>query len=194
MLLMRGAVDPAEMLAMVRAIAQAAPFRHMTTPGGHRMSVAMTNCGPLGWITDTAGYRYEAHDPTTGEPWPPMPDRLADIARTLAADAGFANFAPDACLINRYEPGARMTAHQDRDERDHSHPIVSISVGLPATFFVHEGATRSGRARSVILQSGDAIVWGGEARLSYHGVRDLKPGHDADAGAFRYNLTLRRAG
>jgi alkylated DNA repair protein (DNA oxidative demethylase) len=179
--------------AAVRSVAAAAPFRHMITPGGFRMSVAMTNCGPLGWVSSTAGYRYAPLDPESGAPWPEMPPVVAALAARAAASAGFASFVPDACLINRYEPGARLTAHRDRDERDLDAPIVSVSLGAPATF-LFGGLTRKERLERVALEHGDVVVWGGPARLRYHGVAALKEAEHPFAGALRINLTLRRAG
>jgi alkylated DNA repair protein (DNA oxidative demethylase) len=193
MVLLRGFADPPALLALIEAAAAISPFRHLVTPGGHTMSVAMTNCGPLGWVSDRRGYRYDAIDPLTGAPWPPMPSAFLTLARRAAEAAGFAGFDPDACLVNRYAIGSRLTAHQDRDERGYDQPIVSVSIGLPAVFFVHEGETRAGRARAIQVVSGDVIAWGGPARLAYHGVRDIKPGTDALTGAFRFNLTFRRA-
>lgn len=194
MVLLRGTADPAALMPLIDAVAAQSPFRRMTVPGGHTMSVAMTNCGPLGWVSDRTGYRYDHIDPLTGAPWPEMPDAFAALARDAAAEAGFGAFAPDACLVNRYEVSTRLTAHQDRNERDFGQPIVSVSLGLPATFFVQLGDGRTGPARSVALASGDVLVWGGPARLAYHGVRDIKPGADPLTGAHRFNLTFRRAG
>ncbi len=194
MTVLRGFADPAALLPHITAIARVAPFRNMTTPGGHRMSVAMTNCGTLGWISDRSGYRYGHTDPLTGTAWPELPAGFRDLAARAAAAGGFASFDPDACLLNRYAPGSRLTAHQDRNERDFAHPIVSVSLGLPATFFVGLGSDRSAPTRAVSLRSGDVVVWGGPARLAYHGVRDLPPGHDALLGPCRVNLTFRRAG
>ena len=170
-----------------------APLRHMRTPGGRRMSVAMSNCGMLGWVSDERGYRYSPTDPEQGRPWPPMPHALHGLAREAAARAGFPGFDPDACLINRYEPGARMSLHQDRDERDLSQPIVSASFGLPATFLLG-GATRAERASRLVLEQGDVLVFGGPARLRFHGVLPLAAGRHARLGAARVNLTFRRAG
>ncbi|MGH7036290.1 MAG: DNA oxidative demethylase AlkB [Stellaceae bacterium] len=178
--------------AAIDAVAAEAPFRHMITPGGFRMSVAMTNCGRAGWITDRHGYRYDENDPLTGRPWPPLPQIFRALAARAAAAAGFADFAPDACLVNRYEPGARLTLHQDRNERDFTQPIVSVSLGLPASF-LFGGLERSERPRRYALRSGDAAVWGGPARLAFHGVDKLAEGEDALFGRYRYNLTLRRA-
>jgi alkylated DNA repair protein (DNA oxidative demethylase) len=193
--LLRGfALDrEAELVRAVLAVAERAAFRNMYTPGGFRMSVAMTNCGPLGWVTDAKGYRYEARDPESGEAWPAMPAVFVELARGAAAEAGFGGFDPDACLINRYEPGARMTLHQDRDEKDFSAPIVSVSLGLPAVF-QFGGLTRKERPQRMGLESADVVVWGGEARLAYHGVLALKEGEHAVTGRYRYNLTFRRAG
>jgi len=180
------------LLADIHAIALAAPFRHMLTPGGQRMSVAMTNCGEVGWITDRKGYRYEPLDPQTGRRWPPLPEELAQLAAGAAAEAGFAPFRPDACLINRYLPGARMSLHQDRDERDFSAPIVSVSLGLGATF-LFGGLQRSERARRLPLAHGDVLVWGGAQRLAYHGIAPVTDGHHPLIGRMRLNLTLRKA-
>src|SRR3989442_3756767 len=177
----------------LRWVVEVAPFRHMVTPGGYRMSVAMTNCGAAGWVTDRTGYRYDSHDPQTGRPWPAMPDVFADLAAQAAARAGFDGFAPDACLINRYEPGARLSLHQDKNERDFSAPIVSASLGLPAVFPVG-GLRRARTPRRVPLAHGDVVVWGGPARLRYHGVLPLEAGHHLLIGGHPINPTVRRAG
>ena len=181
-----------DLLAAVDAVAAAAPFRRMLTPGGFRMSVAMTNCGAAGWVTDRKGYRYAPTDPETGKPWPAMPAAFLDLAAAAAAEAGFPGFEPDACLINRYEPGARLSLHQDRDERDTGHPIVSVSLGLPATF-QFGGPKRSDPVRKVALRHGDVVVWGGPSRLFFHGVLTLKDGEHPATGRTRINLTLRKA-
>jgi alkylated DNA repair protein (DNA oxidative demethylase) len=181
--------------ALVKAvdeIAVAAPFRHMITPGGFRMSVAMTNCGRAGWVTDRKGYRYETFDPTTGCPWPPMPGSFRDLAASAAEAAGFSGFDPDACLINRYEPGTRLSLHRDENERDLTAPIVSVSLGLPA-LFLFGGKSRGDRPRRVLLENGDVVVWGGPSRLIYHGVAPLAEGSDSLTGACRINLTFRKA-
>lgn len=178
--------------AAIEHITAAAPFRHLVTPGGFRMSVAMTNCGSLGWVSDRHGYRYDARDPLSGRPWPPMPPVFLEMARTAAQAGGFPGFSPDACLLNRYEPGARLTLHQDKDERDFGAPIVSVSLGLPAVF-LFGGDSRKDRQRRVPLQHGDVVVWGGPARLRHHGVLALKDGHHELLGAQRLNLTFRRA-
>ena len=170
-----------------------APLRHMQTPGGLRMSVAMTNCGALGWVSDRRGYRYAATDPDSGKPWPAMPRTFADLAARAASAAGFDDFMPDACLVNRYAPGTRLTLHQDRNERDFGQPIVSVSLGMPATF-LFGGERRADRAQRIPLMHGDVAVWGGSARLRYHGIAPLKEHAHPELGAFRYNLTLRRAG
>lgn len=180
------------LLEAVSAVAALAPFRHMETPGGFQMSVGMTNCGALGWLTDRRGYRYAAIDPDGGRRWPSMPDVFLDLAIRAAAEAGYRAFAPDACLINRYEPGARLSLHQDRNEQDFGSPIVSASLGLPATF-QFGGARRSDRCARVLLQHGDVVVWGGLSRLNYHGVLPLKSGHHPLSGRARINLTFRRA-
>ena len=193
-MLLRGFAEPfeASCVTALRRIVEVAPFRHMVTPGGHRMSVAMTNCGTAGWVTDRTGYRYDSHDPQTGRPWPAMPGVFADLAAQAAARAGFEGFAPDACLINRYEPGARLSLHQDKDERDLSAPIVSVSFGLPAVFMLG-GLRRGDPLCRVPLAHGDVVVWGGPSRLRYHGVLPLGPGHHTVTGGHRINLTFRRA-
>lgn len=183
----------AALLQALDAIVAQAPFRHLVTPGGFRMSVAMTNAGPLGWVSDRRGYRYDAIDPDSGKPWPPMPPVFLQLAATAAAHAGFAGFVPDACLVNRYEPGTRLSLHQDRDERDLGQPIVSVSLGIPAVF-LFGGLQRADRAQRVPLAHGDVVVWGGPARLRHHGVLPLKPNHHALLGDVRINLTFRRAG
>ncbi|QDF36795.1 DNA oxidative demethylase AlkB [Bradyrhizobium symbiodeficiens] len=191
--LLRGFVKPieTELVAAVRAIVAQSPFRRMTTPGGHLMSVAMTNCGERGWITDHTGYRYDPIDPRTGGPWPAMPPVLRDLARGAAEQGGFQNFAPDACLVNRYEPGTRLSLHQDKDELDYSAPIVSVSLGLPATF-LFGGMARADKPRRFRLVHGDVVVWGGASRLAYHGVAPLADGEHGLLGRKRINLTFRR--
>jgi DNA oxidative demethylase len=180
------------LLTALQEVAGRSPFRHMTTPAGYRMSVAMTNCGECGWITDATGYRYGTLDPSTIARWPPMPLVFRDLARMAAAAAGFGGFAPDACLISRYEPGARLSLHQDKDEIDLESPIVSISLGLPAVF-LFGGHRRSDRPRRVPLAHADVVVWGGPARLRYHGVMPLTDGHHPMLGPYRVNLSLRKA-
>lgn len=193
LLLRAFAADQAHALMQaIDAVTAQAPLRHMQTPGGFTMSVAMSNCGPYGWVTDRRGYRYQAEDPQSGKPWPPMPAAFAELAARAAREAGFDGFAPDACLINRYQPGARMSLHQDKNELDLSAPIVSVSLGLPATF-LFGGMERSQRPRRMRLDSGDVVVWGGPARLLFHGVDTLAEGDHPLTGRCRYNLTLRRA-
>jgi alkylated DNA repair protein (DNA oxidative demethylase) len=191
--LLRGFVGPleAELIGGLRDVVAQAPFRHMVTPGGHPMSVAMTNCGSAGWITDRTGYRYGAHDPETGKPWPAMPPLLRELAGLAADRAGFAGFSPDVCLINRYLPGARMSLHQDRDELDFGAPIVSVSLGLPAVF-LFGGLKRSDNPRRYRLEHGDVAVWGGPARLIFHGVAPLADGEHPLMGRQRINLTFRK--
>lgn len=192
--LLRGLVKPVEtdLIADLRAIVAQAPFRHMLTPGGHRMSVAMTNCGSVGWVTDHTGYRYDADDPESAKPWPAMPLSFRKLAGQAAARVGFDGFAPDACLINRYQPGARMSLHQDKDERDVGAPIVSVSLGLPA-IFLFGGLKRSDKPNRYRLEHGDIAVWGGPMRLAFHGIAPLADGEHAVMGRQRINLTFRKA-
>ena len=192
--LLRGFARPeaVSLMAAVERIAAVAPFRHMITPGGFRMSVAMTNCGGAGWVTDRSGYRYDPRDPVTDRPWPAMPETFFTLAARAAAAAGFPGFAPDACLINRYAPAARLSLHQDKNERDFDSPIVSVSLGLPAVF-LFGGARRADRPRRVRLDSGDVVAWGGPARLAFHGVAALADGDDPLTGRCRINLTFRKA-
>lgn len=181
-----------EILAALQDVAAKAPFRHMITPGGYRMSVAMTNCGPLGWVSDKTGYRYQAVDPDSGASWPEMPAAFANLAESAASVAGFLSFAPDACLINRYEPGAKLSLHQDKDEHDFRQPIVSVSLGLPA-IFLFGGLNRHEKTARIPLAHGDVVVWGGPSRLRYHGIAPLKEAHHPLLGGFRINLTFRKA-
>lgn len=182
-----------DLVPALRTVEAASSFRHMVTPGGFSMSVAMTNCGRLGWTTDRRGYRYTQTDPDSGAPWPAMPEPFQALAHAAAEAAGFAAFRPDACLVNRYQPGSRLTLHQDRNELDFSAPIVSVSLGLPAVF-LFGGLERSDRASRTPLLHGDVAVWGGEDRLRYHGVMPLKDGVHPLMGAQRINFTFRKAG
>ncbi|MGB9088308.1 MAG: DNA oxidative demethylase AlkB [Pseudomonas farsensis] len=181
------------LLDALRPVLRAAPWRHMLTPGGRSMAVALSNCGALGWVSDERGYRYSALDPQSGAPWPALPPVLLALAGAAAAQAGFEGFVPDACLINHYLPGTGLSLHQDRDEQDFSQPIVSISLGLPAVF-LFGGLQRSDRPQRIALSHGDVLVWGGEDRLRFHGVMPVKPGVHPRLGERRINLTLRRAG
>jgi DNA oxidative demethylase len=191
--LLRGFAKPVEpeLIADIGAIVAQAPFRHMVTPGGHAMSVAMTNCGAAGWVTDRSGYRYDANDPEAEKPWPAMPPSFCRLAAQAAAEAGFHGFAPDVCLINRYAPGAKMSLHQDKDETDFGAPIVSVSLGLSAVF-LFGGSQRSDRPRRYRLEHGDVVVWGGPSRLFFHGVAPLADGEHALLGRQRINLTFRK--
>jgi DNA oxidative demethylase len=182
----------AELFEAIQAVAEVAPFRHMVTTRGFKMSVAMTNCGTVGWVSDRKGYRYSPVDPLTDRPWPAIPGVMQELAEAATVEAGFGPFHGEACLINRYEPGAKMGLHQDRDEADHQAPIVSVSLGLPAVF-QFGGPTRSAKARRYPLASGDVAVWGGPARLFYHGILSLADGEHPVIGRFRYNLTFRKA-
>lgn len=192
--LMRGFARDHEqsVIAAYHKVVAAAPFRHMVTPGGHRMSVAMTNCGAAGWVTDRRGYRYSRTDPLTGETWPAMPPALRTLAERAAAEGGYPDFEPDACLINRYKPGSRLTLHQDKNERDFTAPIVSVSLGLPAKF-LFGGRERSDRVQRLMVQHCDVAVWGGPSRLAFHGVDRLKDGEHPATGHSRINLTFRTA-
>lgn len=180
------------LLSAVDAIAAISPFRRMETRRGFKMSVAMTNCGTYGWVSDRRGYRYQQTDPVTGTAWPTMPAIFFEVAQSAAAKAGFSGFSPDACLINRYEIGAKMSLHQDKDEKDMNAPIVSISLGLPAVF-QFGGMERSDPVRKITLAHGDVAVWGGASRLAYHGILPLKAGFHDLLGTHRINLTFRRA-
>jgi alkylated DNA repair protein (DNA oxidative demethylase) len=187
------ALDVADrLLDEIRAIETSAPFRQLVTPGGHVMQVAMTNAGTFGWCSDRRGYRYDRLDPQTGQAWPALPPAFLQLAADAARDAGFDGYVPDACLINRYAAGSRLTPHRDADEQNFAQPIVSVSMGLPASFAFY-GLTRGGKGRSVALTDGDVLVWGGPSRLVYHAVRPLKPGHHPLTGDCRYNLTFRHA-
>lgn len=185
------AAEQPDVIAALRMIVKAAPFRHLVTPGGHTMSVAMTNCGRVGWVSDARGYRYDPVDPDSGKPWPEMPAPFRDLAARAAIRAGFEAFVPDACLINRYKPGAKLSLHQDKDELDLRAPIVSVSLGLPATF-LFGGLTRSAPTRRYRLTHGDVVVWGGPSRLAYHGVAPLPDGEHPVMGGQRINLTFRK--
>lgn len=173
-------------------VISAAPFRHMITPNGYTMSVAMTNCGSYGWVSDRHGYRYDTNDPLTGIPWPEIPESFLKLASSAAATAGFKNFVPDVCLVNRYEPGAKLSLHQDKDELDFEQPIVSVSLGVPATF-LFGGLKRKDTPERILLEHGDVVVWGGIDRLRYHGVLPLKETQHPFAGNQRINLTFRKA-
>ena len=185
--------DADALLAAINEVAGASPFRQMITPGGYTMSVAMTNCGGLGWTTDARGYRYAPIDPLSRQPWPAMPQAFTALCQQASTAAGYSDFQPDACLINRYLPGAKLSLHQDKDEPDLAAPIVSVSLGLPAVF-QFGGIRRSDPLKRLLLEHGDVVVWGGPSRLFYHGIQPLKPGHHPATGECRYNLTFRRAG
>lgn len=181
-----------QLLAEIERLAAQSPFRHLVTPGGQKMSVAMTNCGSAGWFSDRRGYRYTEVDPETGKPWPAMPALFMQLARDAAAESGFDDYAPDVCLVNRYEVGTRLTLHRDQDERDRRAPIVSVSLGLPATF-LFGGFARKDPQRRVPLVHGDVVAWGGPSRMRYHGVLPVKAGEHPLTGARRFNLTFRVA-
>jgi alkylated DNA repair protein (DNA oxidative demethylase) len=191
--LLRGfaATQSGLLVQQAERVASASPFRRMVTPGGRTMSVAMTNCGRVGWVSDRRGYRYDPLDPQTSAPWPVVPESFLELAVGAAAAGGFMNYDPDACLINRYEAGARLGLHQDRDEDDQWAPIVSVSLGLPAVF-LWGGKKRSDPVRRMAVENGDVVVWGGPARFVYHGVAPLKPGDHPLTGSTRINLTFRK--
>lgn len=192
-ILRRFALARAETLFQgIEAVAGISPFRHMVTPGGYTMSVAMTNCGNLGWATNERGYLYSPVDPKTGHQWPKIPEVFSSLCYDAAVAAGYPHFRPDACLVNRYAPGAKLSLHQDKDEPDLRAPIVSVSLGLPA-IFQFGGLRRSDPLKRLMLEHGDVVVWGGESRLFYHGIQPLKPGVHPLAGEYRYNLTFRQA-
>ncbi|EPB6465512.1 DNA oxidative demethylase AlkB [Cronobacter dublinensis] len=180
------------LMAGIETVASRSPFRHMVTPGGYTMSVAMTNCGEVGWSTNVKGYLYAPVDPQTGAPWPAMPDAFRTLCDSAARAAGYPDFTPDACLINRYAPGAKLSLHQDKDEPDLRAPIVSVSLGLPAVF-QFGGLKRNDPLKRLLLEHGDVVVWGGPSRLFYHGIQPLKPGQHPATGEYRYNLTFRQA-
>ena len=192
--ILRGFVeaDALKLIGALDGVLKRAAWRHMVTPSGHRMSVAMTNCGRAGWVSDKSGYRYQPEDPLTGLVWPEMPDAFLAVAKAAALRSGFEHFSPDVCLVNRYQPGARLSLHQDRDERDFSQPIVSVSLGLPATF-LFGGLDRKNPIRRLRLESGDVVVWGGPSRLAYHGIAPLAAGEHPLTGPYRINLTFRKA-
>ena len=191
--ILRGFLEhDAPVISGIETVAAFAPFRHMVTRGGRAMSVAMTNCGPLGWVSDTQGYRYSPTDPETNLEWPPMPSAFLELAAAAATAAGFGAFVPDACLVNSYAPGTRLAPHQDKDERDFAAPIVSVSLGLPATF-LFGGARRRDRPTRHSLTHGDVVVWGGESRRYFHGVAPLADGCHPRVGRRRINLTFRKA-
>lgn len=180
------------LLPALEAVLAAAPFRQMVTPGGFTMSVALSSCGTWGWNTDRSGYRYSREDPQTGLPWPPMPEVFFQLAQAAAFAAGFTDFVPDSCLINHYVPGAKMSLHQDKDEKSYAAPIVSVSLGLPA-MFLFGGFARSDKSQRVPLLHGDIVVWGGVDRLRYHGVLPIKDGQHPRLGEQRINFTFRTA-
>ncbi|NTX70495.1 DNA oxidative demethylase AlkB [Lelliottia amnigena] len=182
----------ATLLHDIEAVAAISPFRHMVTPGGYTMSVAMTSCGGLGWTTNDRGYLYSPVDPVTHRPWPPIPEAFHALCHEAAIAAGYPDFQPDACLINRYAPGAKLSLHQDKDEPNLRAPIVSVSLGLPA-IFQFGGLQRNDPLKRLMLEHGDVVVWGGESRLFYHGIQPLKPGQHPLTGEYRYNLTFRQA-
>ncbi len=192
MWLLPGFAASKEIWPDIQHVVERAPLRHMQTRRGYTMSVGMTNCGQVGWTSDRRGYRYSPLDPQSNSAWPPMPKSMKKLATSAAAAAGFDGFVPDVCLINQYKPGAQMGAHQDRNESNFDHPIVSVSLGIPARFFV-QGEHKGGKSISIDVHDGDVIVFGGEARCHYHGIRKLKPASHPVFGSVRWNLTFRIA-
>lgn len=186
---LRSRVQTKSLISHIERLVQIAPFRQMLVPGGGRMAVAMSNCGGLGWVADQHGYRYTSFDPLSGMPWPEMPEEFGTRAKSVAAEAGFMHFVPDACLINRYVAGVGLGVHRDADEEDLEQPIVSVSIGESAVF-LWGGLKRNEPLRRLALHDGDVLVWGGTARLTYHGVMPIAP---AEPGALRFNLTFRSA-
>lgn len=182
--------DARLLIAQIEEVAVLSPFRQMVTPGGYTMSVAMTNCGEVGWTTNTQGYLYSPIDPLTSQHWPAIPTVFRQLSDAASKAAGYPDFNPDACLINRYAPGAKLSLHQDKDELNLQQPIVSVSLGLPAVF-QFGGLKRNDPLKRVMLEHGDVVVWGGPSRLFYHGILPLKPGHHPATDEFRYNLTFR---
>lgn len=180
------------MRALINQIKPQSPLRHMTTPGGYSMSVAMTNCGQRGWETSRSGYQYTAIDPLTNQPWPDMPATFMTLAQVAANKAGFVNFRPDSCLINEYQAGSKMSLHQDKDEADLAAPIVSVSLGLSARFLLG-GFTRQDKAVRIALHHGDVMVWGRSDRLRFHGILPIKAALHSVTGDCRINLTFRKA-
>ena len=192
MYLLAGFAKPLLLKPLLDGLFEFAPPRHMKTSRGFKLAASMTNCGRVGWVSGSSGYSYSEHDPVSGKPWPPIPKEMQQIAENAADVCGFPGFCPDACLVNTYLPGKGMGAHRDNDERDLTQPIVSVSLGLPARFFV-QGKEGRGKSVPVDLNSGDTLVWGGRSRLFYHGVRPLKDGNDPVFGGCRINLTFRKA-
>lgn len=189
----RALADAENLMAGIAQVIGLSPLRQMVTPGGYTMSVAMSNCGDVGWTTDRRGYLYSPNDPQTGARWPAMPAAFLTLAQCCASEAGYEYFCPDACLINRYAPGTKLSLHQDKDEQELNAPIVSVSLGLPA-IFQFGGLSRGDPLQRVLLEHGDVVVWGGPSRLFYHGIQPLKEGHHPLTGAFRFNLTFRQTG
>ena len=188
-----GRANDVQLLAAVESVIAELPLRHLQTPGGHTMSIQTTRCGSMGWVSEPGGYRYAPRNPGTRQPWPAMPACFMELAESAAAQAGYADFVPNACLINQYAPGAKLSLHQDKDERDLRAPIVPLSLGLPAVFLFGT-PNRKDRAQRHRLVHGDVVVWGGPSRLAYHGVMPLADGEHGLLGRRRINLTFRRAG
>ncbi|THJ30850.1 DNA oxidative demethylase AlkB [Lampropedia aestuarii] len=182
----------AELVARIEDVLQHSPLYQMATPGGKPLSVRTTSCGTHGWSSDPTGYSYVRHHPLTDQAWPEIPAAWSALATEAAQEAGFAQFAPDTCLINQYGLDSKMALHQDRSEQDLRQPVVSISLGMSA-LFLWGGMQRSDKPAHVLLHHGDMVVWGGVDRLRFHGIKHLTGAPHPQLGAMRYNLTLRRA-
>lgn len=192
MVLLRGFANSPILIESLSQVLAHSPLRQMETSRGFKMSVHTSNCGEAGWISDRRGYRYVKQDPLNGKPWPDLPIAFKSVAQDAAIEAGFSAYEPDVCLINRYRPGNQMGAHQDKDEQDFTQPIVSVSLGIDARFFVI-GPEKRGSSTAVDLTDGDVLVFGGPARKFFHGVRKLRESIHPALGAVRWNLTFRKA-
>jgi len=181
-----------ELLFEIQQVIAQAPLRTMHTPSGLPLSVQTTSCGDAGWVSDAYGYRYARRNSFAQKRWPAMPKAFSTLAQQAASAAGFKHYVPDSCLINVYNVGAKMSLHQDKNEKDFSQPIVSVSLGLPATFLLG-GLARENATQKIQLIHGDIIVWGGPARLFFHGVLPIKAGRHPLLGERRINLTFRNA-
>ena len=190
MYILRSFTSLASLIDEVKSVVQRAPLRYMQTPGGKKLNISMTNCGEYGWISESSGYRYTKHDPTSGQKWPNMPESFQLLAMQAARKCDFNGFKPNACLINHYKLGRNLTAHQDKNEPDLSQPIVSVSLGMSARFQIY-GDSRNNKPLEIELYDGDVMVWGRSARLIYHGVKTNHSIPHPILGTHRINLTFR---